>query len=310
MNNRPPDWESHHAFLAVLESGSLSAAARALGLTQPTVRFRIEALERSLGQPLFVRAAGGMVPTDQARALAEPARQMAFAADAFRRIAASPPGQIAGTVRLSVAEFIGIEVLPAMLEPLLAAHPGLEVELALSNLSANLLHQEADIAIRMVKPTQGALRAQHVGRIPLGFFAAPSYARRHGLPATFEDLGQHRMIGPDRSLSDMVLVRHLAERMADLGEQSLRFALRTDSHPAQLAAIRAGLGIGVVQVPVGERDLLRVLPQITLAHLDVWVVAHEDLRHAPRVDAVFTHLVERMKQFCPPQSLVGKARLA
>jgi DNA-binding transcriptional LysR family regulator len=294
MSMRHPDWDSHHAFLAVLESGSLSAAARLLSLTQPTVRFRIEALERALGQTLFVRASGGMVPTDQARALAEPARQMAFAAQAFHRAAAGPPGQVAGTVRLSVADFIGIEVLPAMLDPLLAAHPALDIELALSNRPADLLHQEADIAIRMARPSQGALRAQHVGRIPLGFFAAPAYARRHGVPETVEALAGHRLIGSDRAPADLAL----AGRMADLTGHPVRFALRTDSHPAQLAAVRAGLGIGVVQVPVGQRDLLRVLPEVTVAELDVWIVAHEDLRHAPRIDAVFRHLVAQLGGFC------------
>lgn len=258
------------------------------------MRFRIEALERALGQPLFVRAAGGMVPTDQALALAEPARQMAFAAQAFNRKASGPPGQIAGTVRLSVADFIGIEVLPALLEPLLRAHPALNMELALSNLAADLLHQEADLAIRMVRPAQGALRAQHVGRIAMGFFAAPAYLHQHGQPATLGDLAHHRLIGPDRSAPDLAMAKALSAQAG----APIRFVLRTDSHPAQLAAIRAGLGIGVAQVPVARRDLLRVLPELTPAHLDVWLVVHEDLRHAPRVDAVFRHLVGAMRDYC------------
>ncbi len=297
MSTRPLDWDNHQAFLAVLEGGSLSAAGRTLGLAQPTVRARIEALERSLGQALFVRAAGGMVPTDQALVLAEPARRMAFAAAAFGRAANSPAGQIAGTVRLSVSEFIGIEVLPAVLAPLLAHHPALEIELALSNQTADLLHQEADIAIRMVRPSQGALRAQHIGRIDLGFFASPVYIRHHGTPTSLQDLANHRLIGPDRAASDLSLAAH----MAKLVGHPVAFAIRTDSHPAQLAAVRAGLGIGVVQVPVGMRELVRMLPQITIASLDTWVVAHEDLRHAPRIDAVFRHLVEASGIFSSPR---------
>jgi DNA-binding transcriptional LysR family regulator len=294
MSMRPPNWDNHQAFLAVLEGGSLSAAARALGLAQPTVRQRIEALEQAVGQALFVRASGGMVPTDQALALAEPARRMAFAAEAFGRTATSPLGQIAGTVRLSVSEFIGIEVMPAMLAPLLNRHRALDIELALSNVAADLLHQEADIAIRMVRPSQGALRTQHVGRIPLGFFASPAYAQEYGVPASVEDLADHRIIGPDRAPSDLSFAAKLFERHG----QPIHFSIRTDSHPAQLAAIRANLGIGVVQVPVAQRDLVRVLPQITVAELDTWVVAHEDLRRAPRIDAVFQHLVKALKQFC------------
>lgn len=294
MSIRPPDWDNHQAFLAVLEGGSLSAAGRALGLAQPTVRSRIEALERTLGQALFVRAAGGMVPTDQARALAEPARRMAFAAEAFRRTATSPAGQIAGTVRLSVSEFVGIEVLPAVLAPLLERHPALEIEMALSNQTADLLHQEADIAIRMVRPRQGALLAKHIGRIDLRFFASPAYISQYGSPTNMEDLAGHRLIGPDRAASDLSLAAHLSRLVG----HPVTFAIRTDSHPAQLAAVRAGLGIGVVQVPVGQRELVPILPQITIASLETWVVAHEDLRHAPRIDAVFRHLVENSGMFC------------
>lgn len=294
MNMRTLDWDSHQVFLAVIDTGSLSAAARALGLAQPTVRFRIDALERSLGQPLFIRAAGGMVPTAQALALAEPARQMAHAAQAFYRAASGAPGEIAGTVRLSVADFIGIAVLPAMLEPLLARHRALDIELALSNQSADLLHQEADIAIRMVRPSQGALRAQHVGQIALGLFAAPAYVAAHGLPASPAELVDHRLIGPDRASADLAL----AGRLAEFVGRPVRFAIRTDSHPTQRAAVAAGLGIGVIQVPVGRQDLVRVFPQITVAHLDAWVVTHEDLRHAPRIDAVFAHLVAQMRRYC------------
>lgn len=294
MSSATPDWDSHQAFLAVIETGSLSAAARQLGLAQPTVRFRIDALERAVGQPLFTRAAGGMVPTAQALALVEPVRQMAHAARTFHRAATAPLGQIAGSVRLSAAEFVGNAVLPAMLAPLLERHPALDIELALSNRAADLLHQEADIAIRMVRPSQGALRAQHVGRIPLGLFAAPAYAQRHGLPATVAELRDHRLIGPDRHGEDLAL----AVRLGELIGAPPRFSVRTDNHPAQRAAVAAGLGIGVVQVPVGQRDLLRVLPDVIVAELDAWVVAHEDLRHAPRIDAVFAHLVDEMRRYC------------
>jgi len=293
MSRHEADWDCHRAFLAVLQDGSLSAAARRLGLAQPTVRHRIEALERSIGQALFVRAAGGMVPTDQALALAEPASRMAHAAQAFGRAATRQPGQIAGTVRLSVSDAIGIDVLPKLMVPLLNAHPALEIELSLGNAQADLLHHEADIAIRMVRPMQGSLRAQHVGRIALGFFAAADYAQRHGLPTRLAELADHQLIGPDRSVVDHAMVAKLA---ATMGVQ-VRFALRTDSHPAQLAAVRAGLGIGVVQVPVAEHELLRILPEVTVGYLDTWVVAHEDLRHSPSIDTVFRYLVDVMGKF-------------
>ncbi|GGE15475.1 LysR family transcriptional regulator [Aureimonas endophytica] len=290
------DWNDQRAFLAVLDTGSLSAAARALGLTQPTVRHRIEALERAVGQPLFTRGVNGLQPTEEARGLADPVRRMAFASEAFRRAVASEAREIAGTVRISVADFVGIEVLPPMLAGLRERHPRLSIELALSNVSADLLHQEADLAIRMVAPRQDALVARHVGRIALGFFAAPAYAERHGLPATLAELSDHALIGPDRAMADLAFVEALA---ATTG-QPFRFTLRTDSHPAQLAAVRAGLGIGIAHIRIGSRDLRRVLPDFVLHHLDTWIVAHEDLRRSRRVDAVFRHLVAAFQAYCGP----------
>jgi DNA-binding transcriptional LysR family regulator len=287
-------WDGQQAFLAVLESGSLSAAARRLGLSQPTVRHRIEALETAIGQPLFTRGVNGLTPTEEAQHLADYVRRMAFASDAFHRAAGSDSTRISGTVRISVAEFVGIEVLPAMLAPLRTAHPDLDIELVLSNASADVLNQEADIAVRMHLPEQDALVRQAVGRIAMGIFAAPSYGEKYGLPARLEDLRGHALIGSDKSPADRHLMHQLAERIGG----PVRFAFRSDSHPAQLAAVRAGLGIGFVQVPVGERDLIRVLPDFVLPHLEVWVVAHEDLRRSRRIDVVFRHLVTAFRAYC------------
>lgn len=294
MSILSPDWDGQRAFLAVLDTGSLSAAARSLGLTQPTVRHRIEALERAIGQPLFSRTVNGLVPTDDARELAVHVRRMAFASEAFYRAASASGGEIAGTVRISVAEFVGIEVMPRLLAPLRERHPGLAVELVLSNENADLPGQEADIAIRMRRPRHGALVAKRAGCIPLGFFATASYLERHGVPEGATDLARHTLIGSDRSRMDQDFTRELQKT---LGEK-LYFALRTDSHPAQLAMVRAGLGIGVTQLPIGERDLVRVLPGLVVAELEAWIVAHEDLRHSRRIDAVFGHLVAALGRYC------------
>jgi DNA-binding transcriptional LysR family regulator len=287
-------WDDQRAFLAVVDGGSLSAAARALRIAQPTVRHRVEALEHAIGQPLFTRGVNGLIPTEEARALAEHIRRMAFASDAFYRAVSAPAGDIAGTVRISVAEFVGIEVLPPLLLPLREHHPKLDLELVLSNASADLLHQEADIAIRMHPPRQDALVARHVGRIALGLFAAPSYAEKYGLPHRLTDLASHSLVGSDRAQADLAI----AGALAGPSEAPPRFAFRTDSHPAQLAAVRAGLGIGVVQVPVGTRGLVRVLPEFVVQHLDTWIVAHEDLRRSARIAAVFHYLAEAFRHYC------------
>jgi DNA-binding transcriptional LysR family regulator len=288
------DWDDQRAFLAVLEQGSLSAAARHLRVTQPTVRARIEALERSLGMTLFTRSVRGLVPTPQARELGAAARAMARASDAFVRAAGAPPGEAAGVVRLSVSEFVGVAVLPAMLRRLRDRHAGLIIEIETSNASANLLEQEVDLAVRMTPPRQAALVARRVPAIPLGFFAHADYLAARGTPRIVGDLAQHDLIGPDRSAADLDVIGRL---LPDLGRQP--FVVRTDSHPTQLAAIRARLGIGVIQCAVGrmDRELVPVLPDVAIGALATWIVTHEDLRDTPRVRAVFDHLVDEFDAY-------------
>lgn len=282
-------WDDQRIFLAVLEEGSLSAAARRLGLSHPTVRARIEALEDSLGTVLFTRSVNGLTPTETAEALRAPARAMAMASDLFVRHASGPAGEVAGTVRISVPEFMGIEVVPTMLAKLREAHPAIRIELSLSNAPADLLAQEVDVAVRTVAPRQEALVARKVASIALGFFASRSYVDRRGSPASFAELANHDLIGPDRNRADLELAQKLGSAFS-----RDRFVVRTDSHPAQLAAARAGLGIAVAQRPVGASDpgLIPILPDVDIAVLETWIVTHENLAKVPRVRAVFDSLVE------------------
>ncbi|MCV0396033.1 MAG: LysR family transcriptional regulator [Rhizobiaceae bacterium] len=286
--SKPVAWDDQRIFLAVLEEGSLAGAARRLGLSHPTVRARVEALERGLGTVLFTRSVNGLTPTEAAEALREPARAMAMASDLFVRQASSSGVEAAGTVRVSVPEFMGIEVVPAMLARLREAHPAIDIELSLSNLPADLLAQEVDVAVRTVAPRQASLVARKVAAIPLGLFASRAYVERRGLPAAFPDLADHDFIGPDRNRADLAMAASLGGAFA-----RERFVVRTDSHPAQLAAARAGLGIAVSQTPVGESDpdLVRVLPDMEVATLETWIVTHENLARVPRVRAVFDSLV-------------------
>ncbi|MEO7066486.1 MAG: LysR family transcriptional regulator [Rhodanobacter sp.] len=287
-------WEHQRAFLAVLEEGSLSAAARRLGVSQPTIRGRIDGLEVMLDTKLFTRSASGLTATENAKALAEPARAMSLAAEVFLRTATAQVGEIAGAVRVSVSETMGIEVIPAMLATLRMKHPRITVELAVTNKPADLLGQEVDIAVRNFPPSQDALVARKVGAIPLGYFASADYLDRRGWPQTISELAQHEIIGPDRHSAYVKLGSTV---VPDL--DAARYALRTDSHPARIAAARAGLGITVAQVPIGLRDsrLRRVLPEITVMKLDVWIVTHEDLGKVAKIRAVFDHLVAAYTEF-------------
>ncbi|WP_417578807.1 LysR family transcriptional regulator [Pelagibacterium sp.] len=283
------NWDDQRIFLAVLEEGSLSGAARRLGLSHPTVRSRLEGLEAGLGTVLFTRSMSGLAPTEAAEALREPARAMAIASDVFARRASAPFGEVAGIVRLSVPEFMGIEVVPAMLETLRVSHPAIRIELSLSNQRADLLSQEVDLAVRTVAPGQNALVARKVAEIPLGMFASPAYIARRGMPETLRDLADHDLIGPDRDPLDLEYAQRLGLAFA-----LNRMVLRTDSHPAQIAAARAGVGIAVAQIPVCAADprLVRILPNYAPVEMGTWIVTHENLARVPRVRAAFDALVE------------------
>jgi DNA-binding transcriptional LysR family regulator len=289
------DWENQRAFLAVLRGGSLSAASRALGVAQPTVRRRLEALERSLGTALFTRSPSGLAPTDAARELGPHAEAMAAAAAAFQRASTAGPANIAGTVRITASEVVGAEVLPAMLAALRERHPGLRFEIHLSNHTQDLLRQEADIAVRMVRPAQAALVMKHVGRVKLGLFATPAYVAAHGSPASHDDLPNFTVIGPDRTADEM---RAIAAAFSMPAPKLLSF--RTDSHLGQLAAIRAGVGIGICQVALARRQpvLVRLLEADFDHALDTWLVMHEDLGRVPRIRATFDHLVVSLTAYC------------
>lgn len=291
----PLDWNEQKAFLAVLEGGSLSAAGRALGIGQATVRARLESLERGLGTALFTRSGQGLLPTAQARALGDHARAMAHASEAFRRAASAPPDGVAGTVRLSAGELVGQEVLPAMLARLRERHAGLRVELDLDDGTANLLEQEADIAVRIHAPSQDALVQRKAGEMALGLFAERGYLERRGTPATPADLAHHDIIGPDRRPANLRGARAMLPP-----EAQDRIVLRTDSYPGQLAAARAGLGLVVMPRPVGLADprLAAVLPETVLGTLAVHLVTHRDLLAVPRIRAAFDHLAHELARFC------------
>jgi DNA-binding transcriptional LysR family regulator len=167
----PLSWDLLGAFLAVMRAGSLSGASRSLGVAQPTVRRQIETLEEVLGGALFTRSQTGLTPTEMAVATLPYAESMAAVAEALVRSASAPANAEQGTVRVTCSELVGVGVLPVMLASLCRAHPQLQIELSPSDANEDLLRRDADVAVRMAKPTQAALVAKHIGAVKLGFFA-------------------------------------------------------------------------------------------------------------------------------------------
>jgi DNA-binding transcriptional LysR family regulator len=294
MNDTARDWDLWRSFLAVNREGTLSGAARALGLTQPTIGRHIDSLEAALGAVLFTRSKSGLKPTQLAQSLVGHAETMAHAADTLLRTASGERDEARGTVRITASDIVGTFVLPPLLAGLRERHPAIVIELALSNRNDNLLRGEADIAVRMLRPEQEAIVARHVGAARIGLFAHRRYAAAHGLPETLDDLFRHPIIGIDR---DEGILKGVT-----FGGQTLSrdlFALRCDSDVAQLMAVKAGFGIGVCHLGLAadDADLVPVLPETVEFGYEMWVAMHEDLRQTRRVRLVFDHLVEGLTAY-------------
>jgi DNA-binding transcriptional LysR family regulator len=294
MDLASDNWDLARAFLAVVESGSLSGAARALGLTQPTVGRQIEQFEARLGVPLFTRSRHGVKPTQAALDLKPHVDTMAAAMAALHRAASGEAAAARGTVRLTASELMGAAVLPPMLTRFHRSHPAIAIELVLSNRIENLLRHEADIAVRMVAPQQAALVARHIGPVPISLYAHRDYIARRGMPDRLDDLAEHTVIGFD---ANPWAAQFLAPIRNGLGRDF--FLLRTDSDLAQLEALRAGYGIGGCQDALARRDpnLIPVLPGAFRLMLDCWLVMHEDLRASRRVRLLFDHLAAELRAY-------------
>jgi DNA-binding transcriptional LysR family regulator len=287
MARETPDWSLYRTFLAVMRDRTLSAAARTLGTTQPTVGRQIEALETALGTALFSRAPSGLTPNQAAHDLLPHAEAMAEAAAALERAASGEAGEGRGVVRIAASEYVGCEVLPPILAAFRFSHPRIELELALSSRIADLLRRDADIAVRMLRPTQQNLVARKIGTMRLGLYAHRRYVERFGLPRNMEELHRHGTIGFDRD-------PHAFRSVTGAKEALPRtfFNFRCDSTAAQLAAMRAGLGIAGCQVPAARRepDLVPVLEGRFGFKLDMWLVMHRDARSTRRIRLLFDHL--------------------
>ena len=289
-----PGWELWRSFLAVVQQGSLSAAARELGLAQPSVSRQIQVLEHSLGAALFTRSRHGLNPTPLAQSLLPQAQAMAAAALQLQRTASAADTLARGTVRITASEIIGTLVLPAMLARCRAKHPGIVVELVLSNQNQDLLQREADIAIRMQRPTQTALVARHVGDVQVGLFAHRQYLADHGVPPDTAALLTHPMIGIDRNTQALA-----HPTLRQLGLAHTHFALRCDSDVAQLMLLKAGAGIGACHAPLAAADpqLVPVLPQSVHWQYAIWLAMHEDQRHTQRIRLLYDHLATELATY-------------
>ncbi len=285
------NWQLIPSFLAAHQHGSLLGAARALGISQPTVGRHVTQLETQLGTSLFERTGRGLVPTPAATRLAEAAMAMEHGAQSLLRGAQRAQDTLSGTVRLSASQPVACFLLPPLLARMRAELPGIQIELVVSNAVSDLLRREADIAIRMVRPTQGSLLARRIGRVGVSACAHRDYLARRGTPQQPTDLLAHELVGNDR-------MQDILRGFAAMGHpvKPEQFALRTDDLIAYWAAVRAGLGVGFVASFLLRNDplLAPVLPGLPIPTIPVWLVMHRDIRTSRRMRAVADFLAREL----------------
>lgn len=288
------DWNQVRAFLATADHGSLSAAARILSQTQPTLSRQIIALEKSLGVTLFERIGKRLVITESGNDLLEHAKQMGEAANSFSLAASGRTQIIAGLVRISVSDLFSIHLMPNFLKQIQKMHPQIEIDIVVSNTLSDLQRREADIAIRHVRPIQPELIGKFIGESSGGLYASHSWIEKHGEPKTLLEVCDHSVIG----------IGDIDEMISILSKNGLRltqdnFRMRTDSGILMWEMIRNGLGIGILTSEVSNNtpEIKRLLPELfPPIPVPTWLVTHKELNTSRRIRLVFDILADYLKK--------------
>ncbi len=285
------DWNRARAFLVTAEEGSLSAAARALGMTQPTLGRQVSALETELGVALFERGGRGLELTPSGLDLLEHVRAMGDAASRFSLSATGQSTAIEGSICISTTEVMAAFILPPILCRFRQLEPGIEIELIASNSSSDLKRREADIAVRAFRPTQPDLIARRVRDTNFHLYASRNYLDQIGNPTTPEEFGKADFIGIDRS---NILIGALDQFGFTLSAKN--FPVISENHLVLWELVKHGLGIAFMAAEVGDAEPLvkRVLPDLPPIPGEVWLVAHRELKTSRRIRMVFDFLVAEL----------------
>ena len=293
------DWNQVRAFLATSEEGSLSAAARALGQTQPTLSRQVTGLEQSLGVTLFERGHRKVQLTAAGLELIEHARAMAEAANRVSLAASGQSQDVEGRVCITATEMLATYYLPPMLRKLREQAPGIVVQVVASDELRDLIRREADIAIRHAQPTQPDLIARRLGSLKGRIYAARRLIDEVGVPRSFNDLKDQDFIGIEDTEA---LIGGLAEQGLELHLE--QFRVHAASGNCMLQLIREGLGFGFLPSDAGGLfdDLVCVLPELFKPDIPVWLVSHRELRTSRRIRVVYdllaeelTHLIQELR---------------
>lgn len=286
------DWNQLKAFLQTAETGSLSAAARKLGLTQPTLSRQVAAIERQMGVTLFERVGKAMVLTPTGLDLLEHARAMGTAAEALGLAASGRSQAVGGVVTVSATDAIAAYLLPPILQRLHAQEPSIAVEVITSNAVSDLLRREADIAIRHVQPEQPDLIARLVRQAQANFYASEAWVRTHGHPRTAEDATRATFVGSDRNGQYLAYLRQFGLHLSES-----QFSCYADQTALHWELVRQGMGIGATMDEIAHQTpgMVRVLDDVPPLRFPIWLVSHRELRTARRIRVVFEALAQGLQ---------------
>ncbi|WP_432262345.1 LysR family transcriptional regulator [Cupriavidus sp. TMH.W2] len=282
------NWDDARVFVALYRERTLRAAARALDIDQATVGRRLAVLEHALGATLFLRTSNGYELTPVGRIAIRAAEAMEQSAHDLVRHTQGMDKRLAGEVKLSTTDALAQEYVVPAIERLHAKHPDVSVVLDTTTHVLNLAKREADIAIRTVKPRNPDLLARRLARWEVGLFASPDYMRHHGEPVPGERFAGHDLVVYQPYFAKARAPSFVGEPLTDG-----RIVARLNTNLTLRAALKAGLGISEIPVPMGERDgLVRIWPDRSNdASYEIWLVTHQDLRHTARIRVTIDEIV-------------------
>ncbi|HHC29075.1 MAG TPA: LysR family transcriptional regulator [Rhodobacterales bacterium] len=287
------DWNRARAFLVTAEEGSLSAAARALGMTQPTLGRQVDALEAELGVALFERAGRGLILTPAGLDLLGHVRGMGEAATRLSIAAAGQTQALEGKVSITTSEVYAALVFPPILARLRREEPGIEIDIIATSATRDLRRREADIAVRNFRPTEPDLIARKLRDAPARLYATPGYLAQIGNPTTPQAL----------SHADFISIDNTGALLAGLNSIGLtlterNFPIFTDNYLVMWDYVKQGLGIGILDADIGDAEpaVARVLPDMPPLSFPIWLVSHRDLTTSRRIRRVFDVLAEELSK--------------
>jgi DNA-binding transcriptional LysR family regulator len=285
------DWNRARAFLVTAEEGSLSAAARALGMAQPTLGRQVDALEEELGVVLFERVGRGFTLTPSGLELLDHVRAMGDAANRVALTAAGQSQSIEGTVCIAASEIYAALVLPPILAKLRRLHPGIHLEIVASTKASDLRRREADIAIRNFRPTEPDVVAKKIRDIPARLYATPAYLERIGNPRLPHDLRLAEFISIDSTGAFMKGLNALGMNLTERN-----FPISTENYLVMWELVKHGLGIGILDGTLGDAEprVRRALPDLEPLVFPIWLVAHREVNTSRRIRVVFDLLAEEL----------------